>query len=137
MKISGINHINIVTTPAQLADVVTFYEQIIGLKQGLRAPSKRDGAWLYCGDTAIIHVSVVPEPPYAGADTPINHVALACSDVGACMQNLARNHIVYTMDYRSPPEMTQLFLYDPAGVRIELNFAGEQPPTLQEHTHDT
>jgi len=127
MKISGINHINIVTTSEKLAEVVAFYERIIGLKQGMRAVSKRNGAWLYCKDTAIIHVSVVEAPPYPGSDTPFNHVALSCSGVDACLETLARNAIPYTIDFRSPPEMTQIFVFDPAGIRIELNFTGEKP----------
>ncbi len=130
MKISGINHINIVVTPDKLPDMVIFYEHIIGLKQGMRAVSKRDGAWLYCGDTPIIHVSVVQEPPYQGADAIFNHVALTCSGVDACLQTLIHNNITHTIDFRSPPEMTQIFVYDPAGIRIELNFTGEKPGNL-------
>ncbi|MDP2902312.1 MAG: VOC family protein [Methylovulum sp.] len=130
MKISGINHINIVVMSNKLADVVAFYEQIIGLKQGRRAVSKRNGAWLYCGDTAIIHVSVVEETPYPGTDTVFNHVALTCSDVDACLQTLVHNNIPHTIEFRSPPEMTQIFVYDPAGIRIELNFTGEKPGNL-------
>jgi len=130
MDISGINHINIVVTSDKLADVVAFYEHIIGLKQGMRAASKRNGAWLYCGNAAIIHVSVVENPPYPGADTPFNHVALSCSGVDSCLETLARNAIPYTIDFRSPPEMTQIFVFDPAGIRIELNFTGEKPSNL-------
>lgn len=126
MDIVGINHINIVVTSAQLPDVVAFYEQIIGLKSGPRAVSKRDGAWLYCHDTAIIHLSVVPEAPYSGRDTYFNHVALTCSGVADWMRNLNDHAIPYDIDYRPSPEMTQLFLYDPVGIRIELNFAGER-----------
>ncbi len=137
MNISGINHINIVTTASQLPEVVSFYERILGLKQGLRAPSKRGGAWLYNGETAIVHVSVVEQPPYAGKDTLINHVALACSNVAAFLAVLNDNHIPYTVDYRTPPEMSQIFFYDPIGVKIELNFPGEKLPVNPEQIHGT
>ncbi|PPD39416.1 MAG: hypothetical protein CTY16_19105 [Methylobacter sp.] len=126
MDISGINHINIVVTSAQLPDVVAFYEQIIGLRQGLRAVSKRNGAWLYCHDTAIIHLSVVEQAPYTGKDTLFNHVALSCSGVTGWVGHLNRHAVHFDIDYRPSPEMTQLFLYDPVGIRIELNFAGER-----------
>lgn len=126
MDIVGINHINIVVTSAQLPDVVTFYEQIIGLRQGVRAVSKRNGAWLYCHETAIIHLSVVETAPYAGADTHFNHVALTCRDVADWVNHLNQHQIRYDIDYRPSPEMTQLFLYDPVGIRIELNFSGER-----------
>lgn len=127
MKISGINHINITVTADKLAAVVTFYEQVLGLKKGQRATSRRDGAWLYCGAQPIIHVSVVEQAPYAGADTIFNHVALTCTDVDACLSTMAHYNIPYQLDFRSPPEMTQVNVIDPAGIKIELNFTGEKP----------
>lgn len=126
MDLLGINHINIVVTDPQLPEVVAFYEQVLGLTQGVRAVSKRNGAWLYCHGTAIIHLSVVGQPPYAGKDTHFNHVALSCQGVHEWMQHLDRHAIRYDVDYRPAPEMSQLFFYDPAGIRIELNFAGER-----------
>ncbi len=126
MKVSGINHINIVVTLRQLPEMTAFYEQVIGLKQGLRAASRRAGAWLYCGDTAIIHLSVVEETPYSGADTYFNHVAITCTGVDSCLQILDRHAIPYESDYKSEPEMTQIFIVDPVGIRVELNFAGEK-----------
>jgi len=126
MDIAGINHINIVVTQGQFPDVVAFYEQILGLQQGMRAVSKRNGAWLYCHDTAIIHLSVVQDPPYTGRDTHFNHVAMSCSGVVEWIRHLDYHHISYERDYRPSPEMSQLFFYDPVGIRIELNFAGER-----------
>jgi len=137
MKISGINHINIVLTEAQLADVVAFYVDVIGLTQGLRAPSRRNGAWLYSDGKAIIHLSVVEESLYQGSNTHFNHVALGCSGVDDLLTGLAQQNIAYEIDYRSPPEMTQVFLYDPVGVKVELNFPGEKPATLQDYRYDT
>lgn len=126
MKVSGINHINIIATARQLPELVAFYEQVIGLKQGFRTVSKRNGAWLYCGDQAIIHLSEVPEPPAGTANSHFNHVALTCSGLEAAIERLKTHNIPYTMEYRTPPGMTQLFFVDPVGIRIELNFAGEQ-----------
>jgi catechol 2,3-dioxygenase-like lactoylglutathione lyase family enzyme len=128
MKVSGINHINIVVTAEQFPRMVAFYEQNIGLIKGQRAVSKRDGAWLYCGGIApIIHLSVVEEAPYAGSDAHFNHVALTCTDVDECLKTLVSNNIPHTIDHRSPPDMTQVFVTDPVGTKIELNFAGEKP----------
>ncbi len=137
MKISGINHINIVVSEAQLANEVAFYEQVIGLTQGLRAPSRRNGAWLYCNDQPIIHLSVVEEELHRGGDTHFNHVALGCSGLDGLLAALAERNIPYEIDYRSPPEMTQVFILDPVGVKVELNFPGEKPATQQNYRYDT
>jgi catechol 2,3-dioxygenase-like lactoylglutathione lyase family enzyme len=128
MNILGINHINIVVTSGQLPDVVAFYEQVLGLRKGPRAVSKRDGAWLYCQDTAIIHLSVVEMASKVEGNAHFNHVALLCSDVENSRRTLEAYHIEYTIDCRStpPPGMAQLFFYDPVGIRIELNFPGEE-----------
>jgi catechol 2,3-dioxygenase-like lactoylglutathione lyase family enzyme len=132
MKVFGINHINIEVTPNKLADVVAFYENIIGLKSGQRAVSKRDGAWMYCGEAPIIHISVIEKPPYMAADIPFNHVALTCLGVDACLENLKTYNIPHRVDFRGPPEMTQIFVVDPAGIKIELNFKGEKPTNYSE-----
>jgi len=126
MKVSGISHINIVVTAEQLPAVTTFYQQVIGLTQGFRTVSRRNGAWLYCGDQAIIHLSEVTEQPTTTLNSHFNHVALACSGLEAGLERLKNHDIPYTMEYRTPPGMTQLFFFDPVGIRIELNFAGEK-----------
>lgn len=128
MKVTGINHINIVVTAAQLPEVTAFYEQVVGLVQGPRAISRRNGAWLYCdgGNQPIIHLSEVQEPPSSTVGSHFNHLALACSGLDAGLARLRQHGVVYIMEYRDPPGMTQLFFYDPVGIRIELNFAGER-----------
>lgn len=128
MDITGINHINIVVTAEQLPDMVAFYTQVMGLQPGPRAVSKRPGAWLYGNGTAIIHLSVVGQPPYPGKDGHFNHVALTCHNVAAWAQHLSAQQVVFELDYRPEPEMAQIFLYDAVGIRIELNFAGERLP---------
>lgn len=126
MEVAGINHINIVVTARQLPVVTAFYEQVIGLRQGPRAISRRNGAWLYCGGQPIIHLSEVLEPPGSPVGSHFNHIALGCSGLEAGLARLKRHGIDYTMEYREPPGMTQLFFYDPVGIRIELNFPGER-----------
>ena len=130
MNISGINHINIVVTLDKLTDVINFYEQNLGLKQGARAVSRRAGAWLYCESGPIIHVSVVESLPYTGKDTHFNHVALTCHNVDNCLTTLIKNNIPHRIDFRGPPAMTQVFVHDPAEISIELNFLGEKPTIL-------
>jgi len=88
MNIAGINHINIVVTAAQLPVAIAFYEQVLGLSQGFRTVSKRNGAWLYCGDQAIVHLSEVPEPPATTINSHFNHIALTCSGLEAGLARL-------------------------------------------------
>ncbi len=126
MAVLGINHINIEVSTEQLPTVKAFYEDVLGLKPGFRALSKRDGAWLYAGNQPVIHLSV-NDGQLTSDKTYFNHVAFACSGVLQFKRDLDIQGIKYTLEQRSlaDKEMTQIFFYDPVGIKIELNFAGE------------
>ncbi|WP_411726697.1 VOC family protein [Methyloglobulus sp.] len=127
MAVAGINHINIEVTAEQLPKVKAFYEDVLGLKPGFRAVSKRDGAWLYADNKAVIHLSVTEEWMDESDKIHFNHVAFACTGLAEFMSDFSKKDIKYTLEQRSlaDREMTQIFLYDPVGIKIELNFAGE------------
>ena len=127
MPITGINHINIEVTAEQLPVVKAFYEDVMGLKPGFRAKSKRDGAWLYTQNQPVIHLSVTEDAMNESDKIHFNHVAFACSGLAQFKRDLDIQQVEYTLEQRSlaDKEMTQIFFYDPVGIKIELNFAGE------------
>ncbi|MEQ1738765.1 MAG: VOC family protein [Methyloglobulus sp.] len=127
MAVAGINHINIEVSAEQLPKVKAFYEDVLGLKLGFRAISKRDGAWLYAQDTPVIHLSVTEDWMNESDKIHFNHVAFACNGLVQFKRDLDIQQVQYTLEQRSlaDREMTQIFLYDPVGIKIELNFAGE------------
>ncbi|MDT8405746.1 MAG: VOC family protein [Methylococcales bacterium] len=130
MKVLAINHINIEVTEAQLPEMIRFYQAVLGFNEGYRMPSRRGGAWLYSPDNAVamVHLSVIPEAPPTGQKTHFNHVAYTCQDVPAALARLKQHGIHFDQQYMATPGMTQLFFYDPVGIRIELNFPGEALP---------
>jgi catechol 2,3-dioxygenase-like lactoylglutathione lyase family enzyme len=130
MPITGINHINIEVTAEQLPVVKAFYEDVMGLKLGFRAKSKRDGAWLYAQDQPVIHLSVTEDFMNEADKIHFNHVAFACNGLAQFKRDLDIQQVQYTLEQRSlaDKEMTQIFFYDPVGIKIELNFAGEILP---------
>lgn len=120
--ISGLDHINIETT--DLAGTIRFYEDVLGLANGPRPPFTFPGAWLYHGEQALIHLVAVDS--LAGNSTgPINHVALIAHDFAACKARLDEQKRPY--EHRLVPDSNiwQLFVHDPNGVRLELNFHDE------------
>jgi catechol 2,3-dioxygenase-like lactoylglutathione lyase family enzyme len=127
MPITGINHINIEVTAEQLPKVKAFYEDVMGLKSGFRAMSKRDGAWLYAQGQPVIHLSVTEDWMNEADKIHFNHVAFACNGLAQFKRDLDILQIKYTLEQRSlaDKKMTQIFFYDPVGIKIELNFAGE------------
>ena len=85
--ILGMNHFTAMAKdPAATLD---FYERLIGLKVGPRPDLGFPGAWLYAGDTAVLHLYFerpIPDPP-AGV---IDHMAFTARDLKTVKPLLTR-----------------------------------------------
>ena len=76
---------------------------------------------MYLGAEPVVHlVQLQTEaPPRGGA---IDHVAFGATDVDATTAALRAAGIEFTA--RPGDGMTQVFVHDPDGVKVELNFPG-------------
>ena len=61
--VNDLDHVNITTT--SLKQSVEFYT-MLGLRDGYRPQFSFDGAWMYCGDRAVVHLQCPNTNPYAG-----------------------------------------------------------------------
>ena len=61
--VNDLDHVNITTT--SLKQSVEFYT-MLGLRDGYRPQFSFDGAWMYCGDRAVVHLQCPKTNPYAG-----------------------------------------------------------------------
>ena len=117
--ISGLDHINIETT--DLDGTIRFYEETLGLQNGPRPPFDFSGAWMYSGERAVVHLVGV-EAPTALSTGPINHIALIAKDFDTFKARLAAQGQAYEQRVVPDSDIRQLFVNDPNGVRLELNF---------------
>ena len=134
MAISKLDHYSIRTK--DLEATRRFYNDVMGFGEGARPQFPFPGSWHYNNGVAVVHVvGIDPNDPagllaYLG-DRPmsddvgtgtLDHVAFVASDVEAMRQHFAAKGIA-TRE-RSIPNMNlhQIFLDDPNGVVIELNF---------------
>ena len=117
--IGGLDHINIETT--DLEESVRFYEDVFGLKSGWRPGFDVPGAWLYVDEQPVVHL-VVRDTVNAGPTGAIHHVALEAAGLEAMTERLSRHGIEFTKTVVPDLGVTQLFVVDPNGVRLELNF---------------
>lgn len=139
LSVAGVAHVTLLCSPAQLASVEDFYKQVIGLTSGARPSFEFPGVWLYAGGEPIIHLAaVLQDAASASAATassrsampggalptgPIDHVALrANGTVTASREQLNRQGIPFTEAPVPDFPLYQIFLNDPLGVKIELNF---------------
>ena len=120
MSIERLDHINIRT--ANLAALITFYEQIIGLKQGSRPAFESTGAWMYLGERDIVHLNESPTAQLS-REPQLEHFALRAADLQAFTDNLNSRGISYRSNTISEANLRQIHLHDPDGNHVEINFS--------------
>ncbi len=121
MTVRALDHVNIVT--ADLAASTAFYREVLGLAEGPRPAFPFPGAWLYCGERPVVHLMVRGTASGGGGDTgAIDHVAFEAEDFDGFRQRLEARGIAHETRIVPGGAMRQIFLFDPDGVRIELNF---------------
>jgi catechol 2,3-dioxygenase-like lactoylglutathione lyase family enzyme len=122
VSVGMLDHFNIRTR--NLADTIRFYEDVLGLENGARPNFAFPGAWMYSEGRAVVHlvdISATSEPqkPDSGV---VHHVAFASRGFGEMKARLAQKGMPF--DARQVPggELWQIFVRDPNGVMIELNY---------------
>ena len=124
MTVRSLDHYTIRT--ADLDASVAFYVDVLGLRHGERPTFTVPGAWLYCGDSPTVHLIGGNGPKDAGTGA-IDHVAFRASGLAEFTGHLRQLGIPF--DERTPPgtRTRQVFVKDPDGLTVEVNFPGEAP----------
>jgi catechol 2,3-dioxygenase-like lactoylglutathione lyase family enzyme len=122
MSVGVLDHFNIRTR--NLADTVQFYEDILGLEKGARPDFAFPGAWMYSEGKAVVHLVDIskteePQKPDSGV---VHHVAFISRGFAEMQKRLEGKGFKY--DSRQVPggDLWQIFVDDPNGVMIELNY---------------
>ena len=141
MLINSLDHCSIRTT--KLQETRKFFVDILGLEDGKRPDFPFPGAWLYTDSTAVIHlIGVDPDDPsglqrYVGGEISsealqgsgaFDHIAFRANDPSVLIERLKKTDYPYRE--RQVPNMNlfQIFVEDPNGITIELNYRGEEEP---------
>ena len=125
MPVAGLDHINLRAPRPLLEELRRFYIEAIGLAEGPRPPFRSHGHWLYAGERDVLHLTEAAsgEVRATGIATAFDHIAFACTDAGAMLARLRRHGIDHVVEDVPATSQKQVFLRDPAGNGIELNFA--------------
>lgn len=117
--IVGLNHANI-STP-RLQETVAFFVDVLGLKPGPRPDFQGfDGAWLYVGDDAVLHIVERQEArPHEGA---LDHFSFSVANFEAALARLDAAGVRYVAQDIPSGFGRQAFLKDPNGVTVELTW---------------
>ncbi len=130
MPALGLNHFNLRADPALTEALCRFYVDVIGMHIGPRPPFNFHGYWLYLGEQPVLHLVQAPagEVRQAGVRGTFDHVAFTCTDLHATEARLAGMGLAYRKAFIPGARVCQLFLTDPAGNGVELNFDGVDNP---------
>ncbi len=129
MAIAGLNHFNIMGSRSLIREVRDFYVDVIGLSEGWRPDFDFEGHWLYAGDAPILHLmvseegSVTNDGGISSTTGHLDHIALTAADLTAVESRLVELGQVYKKKLIPAFNVTQLFLHDPIGLGVELNFS--------------
>ncbi len=130
MSVGLLDHYNIRTR--KFDDTLRFYCDILGLENGARPAFNFPGAWLYSEGRAVVHLVDLsptrePQKPDSGV---VHHVAFVSRGFAAMKQRLKKTAVPF--DTREVPggEVWQIFIRDPNGVMVELNYEMAKEPGL-------
>ena len=124
--ILSINHIQLVAEKDLVLKLRDFYCDVVGLSEGFRPTFERFGFWLYIGDKDVLHIITPKEGDGRSPQkSSFDHVAFKTAHYQDVLKKLKSLNISY--EEKPIPGMTshQIFLRDPAGNRVELNFDGD------------
>jgi catechol 2,3-dioxygenase-like lactoylglutathione lyase family enzyme len=151
MEIKRVDHYSIRTVDLDASK--RFYTEVIGLKEGPRPPFDFPGYWLYSGEPpadlsnaaknyGLVHLMgpakglteyLGDRDPASlkGGTGPLDHVAFAATGRDAMVERCKRNKVEFFERDVPLLGIRQMFLKDPDGVTIELNYPASEAPQQQ------
>lgn len=120
MPLLFLDHVNLRT--ANVARLREFYCNILGMRDGQRPAFSFGGAWLYCGERAVVHLVEVPVEPAPSGELRMEHFAFEARDFDEFSGRLDAAGINYRISKQFGSETRQLNLSDPDGNRIHIDF---------------
>lgn len=146
MPISKFAHFSVRTTDLEASR--RFYTRILGFKEGFRPSFDFPGCWLYRGgdeaDFGVVHIIGIDlDNPQGLADylgdkdasalrgsAAVDHLAFLATDLGAMRRTLAEEGLDFRERTVPGLGLHQVFVEDPSGVTIELNFPAAEAQAL-------
>src|SRR4051812_39327610 len=138
MPVSHIEHLLIAADDIDATR--DWYTRVLGMTSGAHPYFGFPVHWMYIGDVDVVHIG--PSAKIAGdiqkkylgrtsqataqGTGAIDHIAFRASGLRDILEHLRREKISFSQRRANGQALFQLFLYDPNGIKIELNYAAEE-----------
>ena len=133
MPLSHIEHFLVQTS--DIAKTRDWFVRVLGMREGDHPDFKFPVCWLYIGDRDVVHITeggakvsenrrryVGQESQATSGTGVIDHIAFRASGLRETMAHLTHIGVDFKQRQVSDQGLYQLFLFDPNGIKIELNF---------------
>ncbi len=137
MALSHLEHFLIQTTDMDATR--DWWVDVLGLRVGPAPDFKFPVCWLYIGDTDVLHLTTGGadvsdnRKAYLGQQSTategsgvVDHIAFRASGLRDMIANLQSHGVEFTQRMVNDQGLFQLFLLDPNGVKVELNFNNDE-----------
>lgn len=151
MPVSKLAHFSVRTASIEASR--RFYTEILGFKVGYRPPFNFPGLWLYLGgdeaEFGVVHIIGIDESDPQGlaqylgdkasaslhGSAAVDHLAFLATDLRTMRMRLDGAALPYRERTVPGLGLHQVFVEDPSGITIELNFPADEARALQEAQH--
>jgi catechol 2,3-dioxygenase-like lactoylglutathione lyase family enzyme len=137
MTLRHLQHFLIQTTDVE--GTTKWFEDVLGLKRGPHPDFKFPVEWLYIGDTDVLHLTqggagvseerkqYLEQTSQATHGTGVlDHVAFRADGLKDTLDHLRAKGVAFQTRQVDNAGLFQIFLHDPNGVKIELNFENSE-----------
>ena len=117
-----------------------WYARVLGMKSGPHPDFGFPVHWMYVDNIDIVHIG--PSAKQAGeiqkkylgrtsqqsaeGTGALDHIAFRATGLRQMLEHLKREKVPFTQRRANGQALFQLFLYDPNGIKIELNYAAHE-----------
>ncbi|MBI2752643.1 MAG: VOC family protein [Betaproteobacteria bacterium] len=142
MPLSHIEHFLVQT--ADIEKTRDWYVRVLGMRVGPNPDFKFPVCWLYIGDKDVVHVTEggkdVSEnrKRYVGQQSDavtgsgvVDHIAFRATGLRETIDYLCALGVEFRQRQVNDQGLYQLFLFDPNGIKIELNFSNSEAQGLR------